>query len=617
MTALESARRHALPIATVFLLTAPLVVGCVALSAQDWAPIYDMALIEQRLRDVGTVHTPLIGLPGRLGTLAEPACHPGPLSFWLLAPGYRVFGSSAWALYASAALLNAIAVATFVFVVWRRRSPTELAAASAGLGVLMLGYGPTMLVEPWNPHFPVLWFAVFLVAGWGVARRDLAMLPTVAVTASIAAQTHIPYLPVCGPLGAICAAIAVVSTIRAAEASAERKRGIRALAITAALLLIAWLPVLVEELRGAPGNVTRLLRYFRDPSSVPIGFGPGLSTVVSRLNARALAVDPWITPGGFGPTLYPEPDAWSAVTLVLWLVSALAAVVLRSRLLWTLHATALVALGVAVMAASRIVGFPFGHVLFWVWGIAILLVVTCAATLGMLLARKLPRGLLTHLARVGPALALGGIALCALRLGWEARKTRPAVAAQGKLVRALALETITAMHQRKGLATGSSGRYLVSWSDPLSGSALGMSLANELERAGFEVAYDRGFTYSGAHRTRDRAWASARIHLAAGGWIAEGRHARGAVLISRVDVRTGAEAMEARNLEALLIQALRKDGREDLVRRMPYDLPGAVAANPKQDPFAKLLLGRLIEIGWPAAVFIMPPQAVLVRTLTR
>jgi hypothetical protein len=191
------------------------------------------------------------------------------------------------------------------------------------------------------------------------------------------------------------------------------------------------------------------------------------------------------------------------------------------------------------------------------------------------------------------------------------------VAHQARLVRALAVETIAAMHQGKGLATGLSGHYLVSWTDPLNGIALGMSLANELERAGFEVAYERNFSHLGAHRTRDRAWASARIHLTAGGWIAEGRHAPGAVLASRVDLRTPAEILEARNLEALLVEGMRKTGREDLVRRMPYDMPGAVQANPKQDFFTGLLVNRLRDIGWPAAVFIMPPQMTLRRTLTR
>ncbi len=39
-------------------------------------------------------HTPLVGLPGRLGTSARPGSHPGPLSFYLLAPVYRLLGQT-------------------------------------------------------------------------------------------------------------------------------------------------------------------------------------------------------------------------------------------------------------------------------------------------------------------------------------------------------------------------------------------------------------------------------------------------------------------------------------------------------------------------------------------
>ena len=46
---------------------------------------------------------PLIGLPGRIGTLAQQGSHPGPLSFYSLAPFYRLFGSSSWALEAATA----------------------------------------------------------------------------------------------------------------------------------------------------------------------------------------------------------------------------------------------------------------------------------------------------------------------------------------------------------------------------------------------------------------------------------------------------------------------------------------------------------------------------------
>jgi hypothetical protein len=612
------ARRHALPIGIALALAVPLIVACAALYAQDWAPIYDMALIEQRVRDVGTVHTPLVGLPGRLGTTAEPASHPGPLAFFRLAPGYRLFGGSAWALHASAALLNAIAVAAFVFVAWRRQSAAELAAASLGLGLLMLGYGSTLLTEPWNPYFPVLWFATCLMAVWGVVQGDLAMLPVAAVTASAAAQTHIPYLPVCGVLGAIGAVIVMVTAARAPKPSALRRRGLRVLGVTIAILLVAWTPLLVEELRGAPGNITRLVRYFQSPSSVPIGIGPAFLAVISRFDARALVVDPWVAPGGFGDALYPsQPRSASAVTLAIWILCAILAARLRSRLLLTLHAAALACFAVAVLAASRIVGFAYGHVLLWCWALAVLIAVACAATFASQVSQKLPEPLLSRLASLGPALAFTVVALCALRLGWAARQTRPALYAEGRLVRALALETIAALEQRKGLATGRAGRYLVSWSDPLRGSALGISLANEIERAGFDVAYDRGFVLAGTHRTRELGWASARIHLAAGGWIAEGRHAPNAVLASRVDLRTRAEEIEARNLQTELVESLRKAGRQDLVARIPYDLPGTMAAAPRQNVLIGLAVARITEIGWPTAVFIMPPGAVLVRTLTR
>ena len=45
------------------LVALPLVVAAVALRRPPWYPALDMAMTELRLRDVGTRHTPLIGLP--------------------------------------------------------------------------------------------------------------------------------------------------------------------------------------------------------------------------------------------------------------------------------------------------------------------------------------------------------------------------------------------------------------------------------------------------------------------------------------------------------------------------------------------------------------------------
>ena len=63
----------------------PLLVAVVALHRQRWYPVLDLAMTEFRVRDVFTSHTPLIGLPGRIGEYPDQGSHPGPLSFYLLA----------------------------------------------------------------------------------------------------------------------------------------------------------------------------------------------------------------------------------------------------------------------------------------------------------------------------------------------------------------------------------------------------------------------------------------------------------------------------------------------------------------------------------------------------
>ena len=79
-------------------VSVPLLVSLIALTRRHWYPVLDLAMTEFRVRDVGGRHTPLIGLPGRIGNFPEQGSHPGPLSFYLLAPTYRLLGSTSWAL---------------------------------------------------------------------------------------------------------------------------------------------------------------------------------------------------------------------------------------------------------------------------------------------------------------------------------------------------------------------------------------------------------------------------------------------------------------------------------------------------------------------------------------
>ena len=88
------------------LLSVPFLVALIALGRVHWTPVLDLAMTELRVRDAFGSHTPLIGLPGRIGTFPDQGSHPGPLSFYLLVPVYRLLGSTAYSLLVATAVVN-------------------------------------------------------------------------------------------------------------------------------------------------------------------------------------------------------------------------------------------------------------------------------------------------------------------------------------------------------------------------------------------------------------------------------------------------------------------------------------------------------------------------------
>src|SRR5690242_19623377 len=80
-------------VALVAVLSIPLGVGLIKLHSGHWYPTFDFAATEIRVRDVASRHIPLIGLAGRIGSLANQGSHPGPISFYLLFPFWKLSGS--------------------------------------------------------------------------------------------------------------------------------------------------------------------------------------------------------------------------------------------------------------------------------------------------------------------------------------------------------------------------------------------------------------------------------------------------------------------------------------------------------------------------------------------
>ena len=172
--------------------------------ADAWAELGPGAALELRVRDVGTRHTPLIGLPGRIGVFPDQGSHPGPLSFYLVAPVYRLLGASAWAMLVGMIVLALVAIGVALWIA-QRRGGAPLVVAVAGLVALVVrGYGLDVVTQPWNPYLPLLFWLVVLLGTWSVLAGDHLMVVVVAAAGSLAGQTHLPYLGLSLGMGGLC-----------------------------------------------------------------------------------------------------------------------------------------------------------------------------------------------------------------------------------------------------------------------------------------------------------------------------------------------------------------------------------------------------------------------------
>ena len=379
-------RCAALPERTVrrvawLVLSAPMVVMAVALLGRGWNPVLDLAMTEFRVRDVGGTHSPLIGLPGRIGRFPDQGSHPGPAGFYLLAVVYRVLGSTAWGLLVGMIVLNIVAIGLLLWIAGRRGGTPLVLVAAVAVAVLQRGYGTEVLEQPWNPYLPVLFWAVVLLAVWSVLVGDSMLLVVVASAGSLCAQTHVPYLPLALGMTGVAFIGAGVQWWRQPD---QRPRVVRASVWSVAVAGVMWLPVLIDQLKNDPGNVRMLVRHFSSPpgDEPVVGLGEGVRLVLRHLDvvrvARlALHGDEYFVRAGY------RLDGGVAVglaVLALWAGTVVLAWRLRHRVLLALHAVVAASLVFATASISRIFGKVWYYLTLWLWGTTVLLVVATLAT---------------------------------------------------------------------------------------------------------------------------------------------------------------------------------------------------------------------------------------------
>ena len=252
------------------------VLGLAVLARHRWIPMLDDAVVEWSVRDVFSRHPPLVSIASRIGRLQRLGHHPGPLQFYLMAPVYRALGSSSWALQASAAAVNVLAVAVGTWIASRTGRKGVIVAITM-FAALVLGIGFDRLLDPFPAYSAPMWFATFLLAGWAVLEGRNVGLPVLAFAGSFCAQTHIGYLGIVGVLGAFVVGWALVT----------RRAGLLRWLVTAAAVgLVLWLPPLVEQAVHSPGNLSQIWLSFRHPDRGLVGFGRSARLLLTHF-------DPW------------------------------------------------------------------------------------------------------------------------------------------------------------------------------------------------------------------------------------------------------------------------------------------------------------------------------------
>jgi hypothetical protein len=407
-------RRNGLLAVTIVAIAIPFVVGVVwrlAAAHDPPFPSFDPALLELGVSAVGE-HSVLVGPYSRFGWN-----HPGPLYLYWLAVPYRLFGSTYPALAVGAVFVNLAAAVGLVLVALRRGS-TALATWTGVAVIVYLAAAGPVAFDTWNPWVTILPFALALLLAWTFACGDLWAFPVLVAVATFLVQTHVAYV---GPVTAVVAGALVVVAFdarrvrRDADEWLARRRALTRTALVAGLVLVVlWIPPVVDQLLHDPGNLGQLFQFVREGQS-DHSLGEGIEAVWRYLGVLPASLVDGTTIGSVGRGGVP---AWSsALTLVA--VGAATVVAIRHRMRDQLVLVGFVALAavMGVLAVSRIVGPSFEYLVHWMSALGLVAWIA----VGSVVTASVAHGALRAPPRVWGALSAGFVVVVVVAVALLAR----------------------------------------------------------------------------------------------------------------------------------------------------------------------------------------------------
>ncbi len=281
---------HCVPFAIVAI---PVVAEVVRKAVAGWTPTSDDGAFAVNAHDVFSMHPTWLGASSSVGAMNPsgfPVFHLGPMEWWALAIPER-FGTQRMGVAVGAALVVLVSVFGIVRIARRLGGQNVALWTAAVVAMTMWSVGNETLADPWSPFIGLWPFAFCLVGAIEIASGRLRSLPWFAFAASFAVQCHYLFLiPI--------AAVTVVSLVwlalvwlglhRLGAPQSERDQLRRSVFATVAVLTCVWLPAVIQQVRGKPGNLAEWWRATQSLSNKHIRIAEAANYVVHTIGAVPL-----------------------------------------------------------------------------------------------------------------------------------------------------------------------------------------------------------------------------------------------------------------------------------------------------------------------------------------
>lgn len=387
-------------------------------------PTMDIAATVVRARATLSAHPPLYGMWSSGSNWTGHEIHfPGAIQLYLLAVPTHLFGNT-WGPLLAMATINAFWILLTAWLVHRHLGHRAALVLFAFLSLFTWSLGSENLIDPRPLEMVTIPFLCFLVIAWLVTAGDIDALPGLALVANYLFLNHL-VMALQIPVLCLCALVGVVVWWRRPPAVSEasgpngargRRRLRRRLVQAGAITFVMWLPSLVQQVTGNPGNLTQLAEATTKHSPQVESW-----TVAYNATIRLIATPTFWFRGRFGdPALVSGLDhmtTWDMLAglAVAGIMGVLVVIGWRRGDRYILAAMGVSIVGIAisivtVTKAPTVWGFPIAY-LRALWGLAAFVWFAVAFSLWRVAGNLLQR-------RLTPIAAVGAVIFAVLALSF-------------------------------------------------------------------------------------------------------------------------------------------------------------------------------------------------------